>query len=441
MGACLATLCCECSCAVGCCACKGCCNWTLGRAAKVGHIFLAAAIFTVAEILGWYFYDKLDSIPGVNLTGSCDDDYLSSCAAHQLIYRASAALLVSFVVLAGVTSCTPAPHTGWWPMKFTLSFGLFIAFWWGTNDGFATYANWARFLSIGWLMMQNLLCLDAAHDAHDHLTTKMTEEEARAAGGGAPSRNTYLFLALAFGAGGVVACGFMYNYYGSCAVNVLLITITLVAGALFTVASLLDSFNLGLLPPASLFAYSAFLNWYALQSANTEACNPSASNPESVAYVVSQAVSVGSIFAVLCYASWNTAVFVKALTGYDAGAEAAEAEGRRKMDAVLTGEDPNGRRRGAAARKAKAGDEAAAEGPGTPEEQQERATFHASLAAGAVFMAMALTDWGNTDGSPISSSDSWQSNASFWMKVGAQWTLLLMQARVLYVSYEAGPSS
>mmetsp|Transcript_3672 Transcript_3672/g.5144 ORF Transcript_3672/g.5144 Transcript_3672/m.5144 type:complete len:455 (+) Transcript_3672:145-1509(+) len=448
MGACIAScfasMCCECTSCLACCACQGLCNFTLSRAAKFGHLFLAASLFITAEIFGHYHYDIINEIPGVNLKNSCSD-YVVNCVLEQLLYRASAAAMCVFFILGLLTPGNPSLHSGWWILKFGLLFGLFFAFWFGENDKFSDYANTARVLALVWLLVQNLLILDASHELHEEMTTKITEEDAREKDGGQGMQGAYVGIGVIGIVSSIVSLGFLYSYYGSCSLNNLLISITLICGILFTVASLLDAVNVGLLPPALLFMYSTFLCWYSLTSADTETCNPDATSVDSAAAYTSEIISTVAVLAMLWWTSWNRTALLSAVTGADRPKKAPEEE---KMRSILEGDSLKETKKldEEAALEEKRGEgpppddvdegEVEKELPNSPEDQKDRMVFHFLLCAGSVFMAMGLTNWGSTDGSPVSVGDSWESTLSFWMKVSTQWILLLMQLRVLYVNWQ-----
>ena len=45
--------------------------------------------------------------------------------------------------------------------------GLFIAFWYGSNGFFSGFAEFCRYVSFAWLLIQALLILDIGFDLHD----------------------------------------------------------------------------------------------------------------------------------------------------------------------------------------------------------------------------------------------------------------------------------
>lgn len=70
---------------------------------------------------------------------------------------------------------------------------------------------------------------------------------------------------------------------------------------------------------------------------------------------------------------------------------------------------------------------------GTP---RERSFFHLLMILVCCYATMILTNWGNTDGSPVSSGDHTRANESMWLKIVSQWLFLIFYCRVLQVSYE-----
>ena len=77
----------------------------------------------------------------------------------------------------------------------------------------------------------------------------------------------------------------------------------------------------------------------------------------------------------------------------------------------------------------------------------ERVYFHLLLVMFCCYTAMILTSWGNTDGSPDSTSPTMTSKTtnnsngmtraeeSMWIKIASQWVFLLLYMKVLHAAY------
>mmetsp|Transcript_46528 Transcript_46528/g.80183 ORF Transcript_46528/g.80183 Transcript_46528/m.80183 type:complete len:449 (+) Transcript_46528:132-1478(+) len=427
----------EWTCGTTCCCC---CDWTPERNAKIGHLLLFFALFIASEVFGYELYTAIDDLPGVDLTSGCDEDYIENCVEHQLVYRASAAMFIMFLLLAPLSFCFRILHTGWWGIKIFFSFGLFISFWWMGNGYFTYYANITRVLALVWHIIQNILILDTIHDVQDFFEEKMSSESVTK-WCWAPA---YAVLAVCSLALSIICCVLLYEYYGECWLNDLLISITCIAGVMITAASLLPRIHVGLLTPSMVFVYSTYLCFNALVSVDSETCNPDADDYTSWTYILSQFFSVSALLISLWWTSWKSNELLDSIGG--AGLKKKKSQDEKRAPLVEE-ESKEGGDGGAQWWEEETGgrtvdeeEAGAASAPAKqkkqPKERRDRWTYHSMLASGSLFMAMTLTDWGTTDGSPISENTTWEAPTSFWMKVSAQWIVILMQLRVLQVNYQ-----
>lgn len=269
---CIAVNVCECAALAAC----SCVSMTLSQAARFGHMLVILATFVLAiivgqsspdDINGYNYYTKID------LLGGCDAQYEDSCIYRQLIYRASFSLIMMFIILAVFSYPFDYVNRSFWVVKFGMSIGIFIAFWWVDNSFFTGWAEVARVLSFFWLLVQGLLLIDFSHDAHDLLMNNPSMEDSEY------NKSPYvIYIGSAVGAFTAAVVGLVYLFidYVGCDMGMFFTVVTLVLGVLTTVISLLDSVNKGLLTPCLMFAYSVFMCWYALLSNPHQSCNPTA---------------------------------------------------------------------------------------------------------------------------------------------------------------------
>lgn len=156
--------------------------------------------------------------------------------------------------------------------KFGCAIGVFIAFWWVDNSFFSGWAELARVISFGWLLVQGLLLIDFSHDAHDMLMNSGGEynEDDKS-----PFAFYLISSLIALGAA-ILGLVYLFMDYTGCDVGMFFVIFTLIMGVITTIISLLESVSKGLLTPCIMFAYSVFLCWYALLSNPHESCNPTA---------------------------------------------------------------------------------------------------------------------------------------------------------------------
>jgi serine incorporator 1/3 len=283
----------QCGSAVACACCTSVLNFTLSQASRFGHMLVVLTTFTLAIILGTSFTKDINGYnyyTKINLLGGCASDFEDNCMYRQLIYRASLSLFVLFSFLALTSYGSDMINRSFWMMKFGLAVGLFVAFWWVDNSTFSQWAEFARVVSFGWLLVQGLLLIDFSHDAHDLLmhNTEYNEDNR------SPFVVYLLSSAIALAAAGI-GLAFLFMDYTGCDVGMFFTLFTLFMGVFTTIVSLLNSVNKGLLTPCIMFAYSVFLCWYALLSNPHDSCNPTASSisgSQTAAIVIVGVVSV-----------------------------------------------------------------------------------------------------------------------------------------------------
>lgn len=257
---CIALNLCECAACMACSCCSSIINATLSQAARFGHLLILLTTFTLAIILGQSYPQDINGYnyyTQINLTGSCNLDYLDNCIYQQLVYRASFACFMLFIFLMLVSAVSDYVNRSLWILKFGVAIGAFIGFWWQDNSFFNGYAEFARVISFIWLIIQGLLLLDFCHDAHDLLMNNIASTDGE-------DRSPYaLYIILSIIGLFLAILGLVYLFmdYVGCDLGMFFTVLTLIMGIITTGVSLTEAVSKGLLTPCLMFAYSVFLCW------------------------------------------------------------------------------------------------------------------------------------------------------------------------------------
>lgn len=440
IASCLALSACECAC---CCACgcfKSVFNATMAQVTRLAHLSILVSLFAFAIILGQSHPNDLNEyneFSGLNLDDGCNDSFTSDCIYRQLIYRASFVLFLLFFLLAVGNVFSEQTNRSFWMLKFAFAFLVFFGVWWGDNSFFSGWSHFARFFSFFWLLVQALLLLDFAYDLHDMIMLKDSESE------GKGWQIFYLVLSAGFLACSFIGIGYLYSDYSGCGLGAFFTSVCLIFGVVTTLVSMLNQVNKGLLTPCVMFAYSAFLAWYALLSNPNEECNPDANTNDGdkedamiiislvtfviLLYCVGNGTKVLNIFnpegegVMMGQISHNS----KGTLGTDL---APTEEGRKSIPTDSPGSSDGGRE------AFTGGSDFVNESSGTT---HERVFFHVLMMLTSCYCAMMFTNWGRANGLPEGQGSSHvEADMSMWLKILSQWIFLGLQCRVLWVAYQ-----
>lgn len=436
VAACFASTVCECACCLACSCCKGICGTTLSQATRIGHILVVIALYALAVIIGKSIPNEIngyESYTKVELEHNCNHDYKEECIYRQLIYRASFSLVLTFFAIGSLCACFPYVNRSFWILKFGGSIAVFIGFWWGENTFFGGWAEFARFVSFFWLLIQSFLLFDFAHDCHNMIMMKADEADKENSGEGRKWLVFYLLLCAGCFTATVVGMVYLYRDYAGCDLGAFFISFTLICGVISTLLSLLNTINIGLLPPLIMFAYSTFICWYALLSHPNKECNPSAgdvSDPEKDASLIVISLVTGLV---LLYCIVNGTAILDLFDAEGQGVMMHQTGGKKSksgLDIDLTG----------ATTSEPSSIPTVAKDDDKPEEEEEdkreMVFFHILMLLLSCYGTMILTNWGKNTGAPDSVGSETTSRMSMWLIILSQWFFLLCQFRALYVAWD-----
>ncbi len=465
---CAATNLCECALCMGCSCFGSLVSATLGQAARMAHLLLYISIFVLAVVLGNTYQDHLvgtstftvayyvkipNSLNIQTLTAGCDPLYLHQCVANQVIYRASCALTFFFMIMAVIATLSDGINKGMWGLKVIGVFGAFIAFWYGNNDFFSGFAEVARVVSFLWLLVQGLLMLDIAHDAHDITMQKAEQEEVQSGGSSSVWKLSYIVLALGFLAAGIAGLSYLFAVpgYTGCHTGMTVVVVGLLVSITQLVISALNSVNRGVLTPCIMFAYATFSVWYALLSCPDVQCNPSAILSGSNAKQTALGIVVALSLFILLFCVVNGARILQIFspsgqgvleTSYGGYGTNNPTRTDGSLDDVLTGEKPKAKAAEIGHTMDRDGEEepisaTSTNVPNSSGPSKERMFFHVLMTLASCYGGMVLTSWGRTNGSPESVGDYSAAGAeSMWLKLTSLWLFFLMYYKALHLSYQ-----
>lgn len=232
---------------------------------RFAHCLTIALTLLIACILGRDYPNEINgynSYTEVKLTTDCSSEFEEDCIYRQLVYRATFALFLMFLLLAVFSSFSDMANKGFWPLKFGGPIAVFIGFWWGENDFFSGWAEFTRVISFFWLLVQAFLLFDFAHDIHEVIMQKANDADSSGDDGASKKwKLFYIVLCAGFFAAVVTGLVFLFQDYAGCDLGAFFTSFTLVMGVLTTVISLLEVVQKGFLTPMIMFAYTTFMCW------------------------------------------------------------------------------------------------------------------------------------------------------------------------------------
>lgn len=426
--------------------CGGILNATMPSITRLGHILTIALTLLIATILGKDYPNDINgykSYTKVELTSDCSDPYEEDCIFRQLVYRATFALFLMFVILAVTSGFSETANKGFWPMKFFAPVALFIGFWWGENDFFSGWSEFTRVLSFFWLLVQSFLLFDFAHDLHEVIMQKANDADAADDGTAKRWKIFYIVLCGGFVAATVTGLVFLFQDYADCDLGAFFISVTLVSGVITTAISLLDVVRKGFLTPMIMFSYSTFICWYALLSSPEEGCNPTYDNNGGNKQKTALTVVIVVTIVVLLYCSYFGTIILNAFSpeGESAmqyGNKASAGSNSPQLNDVLTTDtrgagDEAESGKGSFNHHNSVAADSSEESSGTP---YERVFFHVLMVLLVCYCNMILTDWGKSNGAPDGYGSDRVGAESMWLKILSQWVFIVLQCRALWVAYQ-----
>jgi len=401
------------------------------------------------------------------------------CKGDGAVYRISFGIFLWFVFnTVGTLFGKRAFHVGWWVLKSLLFIVLIVGAFFVPNEVFGAgfsnatgadglplvpgsygYAQFSRIMSALFLVSQIVAFIDFAY--HWNYTWKNNayggedDEESEVSN---PKWLAGLVAAFSFNLilslTGIVL---LYLFYGACPISAFFITLTAIAVIGFTCLQLtMPDSDSSLLTSSVVALYSVYLCWSAVNSNPNTKCNPAAAgsdDPEMIA--LSMAVAAFSL-GWTCYSA--TASVTTATSGPHVSTQVAKTEAEEELKQPLNGPTSNKLRSDSEEEKKNKkatrnnniedpedveDDEATPGSAGGVQPDSRLWFFHVIMAAGSLYMAMLLTNWGTgslsapdngTESTPSSSdvvpSHVYISNttglAQMWVKIASQWVAILL---------------
>lgn len=359
-----------------------------------------------------------------------------ACGGNQAVYRLSFSLALFFLVISFTSCCFPSIHQNMWGVKLLSLFigtaGTFFV----PNDVFSGYAEVARVVAILFLLLQVLILIDFAFDLNEYMLGKAgmgSDDNVRMDDLENPVcwQRLYALLGIGMVVVAVACTGVIYQYYGGCDFNLGMTTITLIVGVVGVICSLHGRIGRGLLPPAFVFMYNVYMLWTALSNNPEKTCNPSYSDTTSQ--------GAGSVVIGLALASFSLTWTTFSASRSAGGLFSRDPEDEEETLQVVVKEPvtAGGEIIDGDAETGKGKDTATVvdEEDGavqTAKPAKNQWFFHFIMAMGSFYMAMLLTNWGNSDTTGMSTYNTEISVESMWVKLASQWLSFLLFFWVLF---------
>eukprot|EP01062_Namystynia_karyoxenos_P079074 TRINITY_DN826_c1_g2_i2.p1 TRINITY_DN826_c1_g2~~TRINITY_DN826_c1_g2_i2.p1 ORF type:complete len:474 (+),score=182.96 TRINITY_DN826_c1_g2_i2:158-1579(+) len=308
----------------------------------------------------------------------------SVCTGHALVYRVSFALVVFFfihmILQLNEVCCVDEAQknefqSNFFCIKALIFFIFLVVSLWIPNDFFAGYAKLCVFGSGIFLVLQVILLIDFVYDWNDSWARKADDE---------PRWGCYLiFFTALFYIGSIVLVILMYVWFtqgDDCDLNGFLVTTTLVVGLIGTGLSIKMPHG-SIFVAGAVFLYTAVLCFSAIKngSSNDGGCNALA-EPADGKQGLTWSLVLSSLFVCL------SVVWAAASAGASRGAFSLEDQSAMDEDAA---------------------------------QSRNYLFFHLVMLLGAMYMAMLLTNWGETGEQTTLQIAS--GATSMWVKIASEW--------------------
>lgn len=444
------TACCGAMCKVGCC---GAGKTRLGSKIIYLVIMFVIVLLGVAvrvwgdEIYGdMYSFD--DGCPEKGNSGR------SLCLGMMGVYRVSWSLFTFFLLMALGTFAWRGFHTGMWFLKIPVLFVFLIYPFFIPNDFFEGYSHLARVGSVLFLALQALILIAFAYDLSDGILARAQAYDDKLEAEGYEANllgNCWKVLYVAMSGGtliaAIVGCVLLYFIPPSCPLNTFFVSQTIILGLAYTILSATNLVGVGLLPPAIMFAHSAFLTWSAIRSNPDEECNDAAADSSVDGILIGVLAAAASLTWASC--RMGDAVYDAFRCNKDKDAEEQarrDEEADRRLQMVITGDDDadskpaaqrltddddddddggkKKKKKKMAFGKSKDDDDEDEENEEKPDDQVEW-PFHLVMALGGLYFGMLLTNWGDLESTELTAALE-LSDTSMWVKMISQWLSIVL---------------
>jgi hypothetical protein len=224
------------------------------------------------------------------------------CIGNQGVYR-SGFSAVSFFSLAAIAVClSKTANRVAWPAKYVLFVFLAIGMAFVPNDPLFShiFLNVARTGAILFIVIEQIIFVDLAHNWNDGWVLKADTAENEEAGSGKKwlmaivSSAVFLFVA------SIVGWVLLFHFYGNCDTNIAFIAITVAFSILITLAQL-SGVEGSLLASSIITAYATSLCYTAVSRNPEKECNPFLGKKDALGIVIGLTLT----FVSLAYTGWS----------------------------------------------------------------------------------------------------------------------------------------
>lgn len=182
------------------------------------------------------------------------------CIGNNGVYRVGFAVAI-FYTLAGIAvSCNRVANRVAWPAKYVLFVFLALGMCFVPNDPLFSqiYLNIARVGAVFFVIIQQIIFVDMAHNWNDGWVLKAEKAEAEKNGSGKKWLMAILVAAGILFVGSITGWVLLFHFFGVCSLNTTFITVTVVLCILITLAQLSGEEG-SLLASGIITAYSTSL--------------------------------------------------------------------------------------------------------------------------------------------------------------------------------------
>lgn len=354
------------------------------------------------------------------------DALTERCAGQAGVFRSAASALLFFILAAIAVVCRRTANREAWPAKYVLFLFLVLATCFIPNDPLflKVYLNVARVGGFFFILFQQVVFVDMAHNWNDSWVEKSNEAESEESGSGKKWLVAILVCVACFFVASITGLGLMFYFFGQCSTNMAFIVVTLLLCILVTAAQLSGTEG-SLLASSLVSAYATMLCYNAVTRNPNETCNPQLGDGDVLSIVIGLGLTIVS----LAYVGWSTTANKTLDRSKDDDDEPAVAqttasssqeEGKPKVGGVVTNYQSTDH-------------VADGEGGAVDEEIEEEIpnTFannwklNVALAFITCWYSMALTGWGSIEADGTVSNPQ-LGEVNMWIIISSQWFALLV---------------